>query len=139
MKPIQIVFNPLFDLHSAGTPQYHISNMIDFPYNLKPHIWRPNTDFFETDENFYVRVEVSGMNESEFSLVIDQNHLLINGIRSDNGERKIFHQMEIHYGEFNVIIDIPASIIIDKVEATYMDGILSVVLPKTKPKHVFVK
>jgi HSP20 family protein len=63
---------------------------------------------------------------------------LINGTRIDNEERKAFHQMEIHFGEFNVIVELPPSINIEKVEAYYQDGFLKVILPKATPHQIKV-
>ena len=139
MKSIQIIYSPLFGLLSSETPAYHISNIINYPYSSTPHIWRPNADVFETDGSYVVRVEIAGMDESDFLLTIDPNHLLINGKRIDKEERKAFHQMEIHFGEFNVIVELPPAIDIEKVEAFYLDGFLKVILPKAIPKQIKVK
>jgi HSP20 family protein len=139
MKPIQIIYSPLFGLLTSDIPAYHISNFINYPYSSTPHIWRPNTDVFETEESYIVRVEIAGMDESGFSLTIDPNHLLINGTRNDKEERKAFHQMEIHFGEFNVIVELPPAIDIEKVEANYQDGFLKVILPKATPHKINVK
>jgi HSP20 family protein len=68
MKPIQIIYSPLFGILSSDSPAYHISNIINYPYSSTPHIWRPNTDVFETEDGFIVRVEIAGMDESNFAL-----------------------------------------------------------------------
>jgi HSP20 family protein len=139
MKPIQIIYSPLFGFLSSDIPAYHISNIINYPYSATPHIWRPNTDVFETEESYIVRVEIAGMDESDFSLTIDPNHLLINGVRTDYEARKAFHQMEIHFGEFNVMVELPPAIDIERVEANYQDGFLKVTIPKSTPRKIDVK
>lgn len=103
---------------------------------MRPHLWRPATDVFETEDRYIVRVEVAGMNESDFQISIDQNILTISGVRPDTGERRAFHQMEIHYGEFVTQVELPSNIEREKVEAEYQDGFLRVILPKAQPKQV---
>lgn len=87
-------------------------------------------------EKILVRVEIAGMHEGDFAISIDQNLLNISGVRSDVTERRAFYQMEIPFGEFSTVIEIPAPIDIDSVQAEYKDGFLLVTLPKAKPKEI---
>ncbi len=47
--------------------------------------------------------------------------------------------MEIAFGEFHAEVDLPYQVIADKVEATYRDGFLRVMLPIAQPKHIKVE
>ncbi len=51
--------------------------------SARPHVWRPPTDVFETEDAIIVRVEIAGMLENDFSIVLDGRYLSIRGMRSD--------------------------------------------------------
>jgi HSP20 family protein len=105
----------------------------------RPHAWRPPTDVYETDQALIIRVEVAGMREADFTISLVERTLTIRGIRQDTSERRAYHQMEIAFGEFTTEVELPYSIVSDKVEATYRDGFLRVMLPIAQPKHIQVE
>ena len=111
-------------------PTYLISGIVNWRLTVQPNVWRPPTDLFETEENFVVRVEIAGMRDADFSITLDKQVLSIRGIRPEFPERKAFHQMEIHFGEFVSEVEIPSPVDPDRVEAVYQDGFLRVILPK---------
>jgi len=104
-----------------------------------PQTWRPPTDVFEREDSIIVRVEIAGMNEKDFAISLDQNTLVIRGVRTDTNERRAYHQMEINFGEFINVIDISMPIESDQVQAEYQNGFLWIVLPKAQPKIIKVK
>jgi HSP20 family protein len=110
------------------------------PWRLSsnPRIWRPPTDVYDNGEYFLVRVEVAGMSSSDLLISLDQNNLIIQGIRPDISEKKTYYQMEINFGEFLTDVELPAPIEVDKTEAEYSDGFLTITLPKIKPSHIKV-
>ncbi len=105
----------------------------------RPHAWRPPTDVYETEESLIIRVEVAGMRESDFTVSLVERSLTIRGVRQDTSERRAYHQMEIPFGEFATELELPYTIITDKVEATYHDGFLRITLPIAQPKHIKVE
>ena len=104
----------------------------------RPHVWRPPTDVFETDEAIIVRVEVAGMRESDFSVQLVERSLQIRGTRLDIPERRSYHQLEIPFGEFSTEVDLLVPIASDQIEAVYRDGFLRVTLPKARPQQIKV-
>lgn len=100
----------------------------------RTHKWRPATDVYETDTSYQVRVEIAGMRGSDISVTFERQTLVIQGARIDAGPQKAYHQLEIAYGEFETAIQIPESVEVSKIEASYVDGFLRVELPKLKPK-----
>jgi len=101
--------------------------------------WSPPTDVYETEVNFIVRVEVAGMKDTDFEVAIENNVLMISGNRSDLNERRAYHQMEIRFGKFEIAVEIPIPIEVERSTAEYKDGFVMVQLPKASPKHVEVK
>lgn len=116
---------------------YLNSGIVNWRLTVRPHLWRPSTDVYETEDKFVVRVEIAGMTESDFSISMDQNILTISGVRPDlSGERRAFYQLEISYGEFITQVELPNNIDRESVEAEYQDGFLRVILPKAQPKQI---
>ena len=107
--------------------------------NLHSYTWSPPTDMYETDASFVVRVEVAGMREADFSINMEKNFLVISGVRIDAQERRAYHQMEIRFGEFSTGIELPPGVDINKTDAEYEDGFLTIILPKLKPAVVKIQ
>ena len=99
---------------------------------MRSPAWRPPTDVYESEEAVIVRVEIAGMHETDFSIILDGRYLSIRGVRQDVAERRAYHQMEIRFGEFNVDVEMPAAIDVENVQATYQNGFLKIVLPKVR-------
>ena len=98
-------------------------------------IWRPPTDVYETDSSVVVKVEVAGMDEDDFAITLADRILVIAGTRHDPSAKLGYHQMEILYGEFRTDVYIPETVDVDSIEASYKDGFLLVVLPKSRSHH----
>ncbi|MFN3309813.1 MAG: Hsp20/alpha crystallin family protein [Anaerolineales bacterium] len=113
-----------------------------FPHwylTVRPHVWRPPTDVFETDDALIVRLEVAGMREDDFTILLDGKYLTVQGSRIDTPERRAYHQMEIRFGEFISEIELPFAIDAEKIEAVYQAGFLRIKLPKKAPQHIPIR
>jgi HSP20 family protein len=99
-------------------------------------VWRPPTDVYETEEVLVVRVEIAGMHPADFHISLEGRHLTIQGVRREGGEKRAFHQMEVHFGEFFVQIELPLPVESEGVVASYQDGFLRLVFPKVKPRRI---
>ncbi len=112
---------------------------IGWQVSIHSYAWNPPTDVYETEASFVIRLEVAGMRQSDFSIDVDDNFLIISGVRSESPEHRTYHQMEIRFGEFSSAIEIPAGADVSKAEADYEDGFLNVVMPKIKPTPIIIK
>ena len=108
-------------------------------WQVRSNVWSPPTDEYETENAYVVRVEVAGMNEDDFEVSIENNTLLIAGVRPDAPERRAYHQMEIRFGKFATALGLPGPVDIDHAIAEYKDGFLTVTLPKATPKQIKVE
>jgi HSP20 family protein len=101
--------------------------------------WRPPTDVFELEDRLVVMVEIAGMRDGEFNVVLQDRRLLITGVRRRVVRDRIaFHQMEVRYGEFRTGISLPWPVDREKVAATYKDGFLRVELPRALNQQVHI-
>ena len=112
---------------------------IGWDVNLHSYSWSPPTDVYETDASFVIRMEVAGMREADFTIDVENNFLVIGGVRMESTERRAYHQMEIRFGEFSTSVEVPAGADVSKAEAEYEDGFLNVVLPKIRPTTLNIK
>jgi len=108
-------------------------------WQVLPTVWSPPTDVYETDNEYVVRVEVAGMREADFEVMLEDGHLFINGMRPDILERRAYHQMEIRFGKFSTATSIPGPVDLEKSEAEYKNGFLTVMLPKIKSTNVKIE
>jgi len=94
--------------------------------------WSPPTDVYETEESCVIKLEIAGMRDEDFEVAFENNILMISGNRLDLNERRAYHQMEIRFGKFEIAVELPMVVDIEKATARYQDGFLVVVLPKVK-------
>lgn len=99
-------------------------------WQVRSNIWSPPTDAYETDDSYVVRMEIAGMREEDFEVTLENNTLLIMGLRSDLPERRAYHQMEIRFGKFATAVGLSGPVNVDQARAEYKDGFLTIVLPK---------
>ena len=87
----------------------------------------------ETSNDVVVRVEVPGMKKEDCSISIEGNTLKLSGEKHIEREThdSTYHVMERAYGAFQRSIPLPRNVDIDRAEASYSNGVLTVRLPKT--------
>lgn len=86
----------------------------------------------ETAGEIMVRVEVPGMDKDDCHITIEGSTLYLNGEKRYEREThdSTYHVMERAYGYFQRVIPLPGNVDIDKAEAGYKNGVLTIRLPK---------
>ena len=103
-------------------------------------IWVPPTDVFETEDQIVVQVEVAGVRQSDLTVSLQDRRLIITGTRADpEPSHRAYHQMQVRFGDFGAEVELPAPIDEGRVQASYVDGLLRIVLPKRKPRQIDVQ
>ncbi len=103
------------------------------------NIWQPPTDVFELEDRLVVLVEIAGMHDGEFNVVLQDRRLMISGVRRRAvRERIAYHQMEVRYGEFRTEVSLPWPVDRDSVSATYREGFLRVELPHARNQQIHI-
>jgi len=102
------------------------------PRNREPEThWVPNTDVYVADSGVVIKVELAGMQRENLELVIEGNRLKISGQRGDGcrvGQCK-FLVMEINYGAFESLIELPPGYDLNLAKAAYQNGFLRIDVP----------
>ena len=100
--------------------------------------WQPPIDVYENDSGIVVRVEAAGMRGEDFSISLAGHWLVIAGTRDDSSPKRVYHQMEIRFGEFRAEVYLPWPVEPEGAEASYEDGFLRIYLPRPTVQHVSV-
>jgi HSP20 family protein len=94
--------------------------------------WVPNTDVYVCDSGVVIKVELAGMQRENLELVIEGHRLKISGQRGDGcrttGHCK-FLVMEINYGAFESLIELPPGYDLNLAKAAYQNGFLRIDVP----------
>ena len=106
--------------------------------------WMPAVDIFERGDDLVLRAELPGVNKDELDLRVEGNVLTLHRERKrdDSVSEESYHRVERSYGSFTRSFTLPNTVDATRIEASYRDGILEVVLPKAedaKPKRIEVK
>lgn len=130
---IQREMSDLLDILSSA-PQREGYVSVEFP----PIIVSTNED------NVFVRAELPGIRINDLDVQVVDDVLTIKGERKPvvTAAKITYLRRERNYGTFARSIMLPEKVDVEKVVASYKNGVLTVKLPKaaeTKPKQVVIK
>jgi len=104
----------------------------------------PLINVTEDKDNFYIRAELPGLKPDEVDISVTGDNFSISGerkIESEGGNVR-YHRKEREAGRFSRVVNLPGQIDTEKVEAKSVNGILTVILPKSeasKPRQITIK
>ncbi len=98
--------------------------------------WVPNTDVYSTDNGLVVKVELAGMRNDNLEITVVGNRLRISGNRPDGcrAPKCSFLVMEINYGPFESMLELPPGYDLSQAKATYLNGFLRIDVPLAQPQ-----
>ena len=107
----------------------------DWSFEKKKNLdgnWIPYVDISENEKNVFIITELAGVRKTDLTITLSENQLKITGIK--NRPKEIDDQRQYvkqsTYGKFEKIINISENIIDDKINASFKNGVLKVILPK---------
>ena len=95
-------------------------------------------EVFDRDGHTVVRLEVPGVKMSDIDIIVSDGILTIRGEKKKETEVKEenYYHCETSYGAFHRQLAIPKGIDAEKIEATYDQGVLELVLLKADEAQV---
>ena len=123
------------------------STMEDFmrrPFSMFPMMWpwtgkiteglSPAIDVFEEDGTVVVKAELPGMKKEDINVELSNGILKITGEKKyeEKVEKKNYYRSERSLGYFERRISLPVDTQIDKVKASFKDGLLEIKVPKSE-------
>ena len=93
--------------------------------------WVPNTDVYATDSGLVVKVELAGMRSEHLEITVEGNRMRIAGTRPDGcrAAKCSFLVMEINYGPFESVLELPPGYDLGQAKAAYLNGFLRIDVP----------
>ena len=93
--------------------------------------WIPNTDVYTTDTGLVVKVELAGMKSENLEITVEGHKLRISGSRPDlcRAHKCNFLVMEISYGPFESVLELPPGFDLSQAKAIYVNGFLRIDVP----------
>ena len=132
----------LWELTFSGRAGATFGNLGQTAQNIQ---WCPAVDLYDESERLVVKVELPGMTREQIQINYQDGVLSISGERKsdyEHGKEPDAYRSERAVGKFARDLALPVPIEADQINATYKDGVLAVLLPKSedaKPHKVEVK
>ena len=106
--------------------------------------WAPAVDIFEKEECLVLKAELPGIREKDIDVQVENGILTLRGERmpEEGVSNESYHRVERFYGNFTRTFALPITVDVPKIQASYKDGVLELVLPKAetaKAKRIEIK
>lgn len=100
-------------------------------------VWVPPMDVAERADAYLMYIELPGVDPSQVELHFEQNVLSIRGSKGSSFDPKADGELRLHArervnGSFERNVRLPEFVDGDHIEATFRNGLLSVVVPKAQ-------
>lgn len=107
-------------------------------------MWKPSADITETEDVYIVHAELPGVSKDDVRITVLDNELTITGEKAhvDTDEAKYYRQKENRYGSFKRRFSLPPKVALDKIDAEFRDGLLTLTIPKpeeSKPREISIE
>lgn len=94
--------------------------------------YSPDVDVIEEDDDVRIHVEVPGMTPDDLAVTITQDTVVVRGEKKrEEIEGKGVHCAERCYGPFRRVISLPVDVDREKADASFKNGVLTIVVPKS--------
>jgi HSP20 family protein len=107
--------------------------------------WVPPLDVFESTDKYVVAVELPGIEPGDVEVAVEDSTLTIKGQRDffyKDAADDAFRRIERRYGQFTRTLTLPSTADVEKVDAKFDKGVLTIEVPKreeAKPRKITVK
>jgi len=114
------------------------------PARLRSAPGYPAINIWRNDDGLFLHAEMPGIRVEDIEININANELTLTGQRSmdELPEGAVYLRRERNFGKFSRSIQLPFAVNVDKVQASFKDGVLNIALPKAeaeKPKKIAIK
>ena len=94
----------------------------------------PLANISETISEYSISLDIPGLSKKDIQIAFEDSLLKISGERKLNDIKNDSSQLcsELNYGKFIRLIKLPSDVVVDKVNAKYSNGVLNIILPKSK-------
>ena len=97
--------------------------------------WAPSVDIEEAEDNYVIKADLPGVDKKDIDVKMENGVISIRGEKQtekETGKGTRRHRSERFHGTFARSFTLPDAVKDDKVDASYRDGVLSLVIPKAE-------
>jgi HSP20 family protein len=108
----------------------------------------PSVNITENKNDYHVALAAPGLKKADFTIDVEGNMLTVSSRTEESKEEKDsrYTRKEYSYSSFSRSFTLPDDVVKDKIEASYEDGLLNIILPKDEgarkaslSKHIAIK
>jgi HSP20 family protein len=140
----------LFDETERGFWRFPFGGSV---FDVEP-LWRrpmtlgnaPAVDIAEKENSYEITAEIPGLDASNLEIKLTNGTLTIKGEKKEEKEekKKDYYLSERRFGSFQRSFQVPEGVDVEKIDASFKNGVLTITLPKTadalkKEKKIAVK
>jgi HSP20 family protein len=99
--------------------------------------WAPPVDLLEREDSLVLRADLPGLGEDDVQIEMRDNVLTIAGERNAEHEDKQngYYRIERAFGRFSRSLQLPEGVDADRIQASFDNGVLEVVIPKPEARQ----
>ena len=107
--------------------------------------WAPSCDIEEEADKYVIKADLPGVDKKDIDVKLENGVISIRGEKhteKETGKGTKRHRTERFHGTFARSFTLPDAVQDERVDASYKDGVLSLVIPKAeeaKPKSIDIK
>jgi HSP20 family protein len=104
--------------------------------------WFPPVDLYDNNDTLTIKAELPGLKKEDIGISLQDGVLVLSGERRDTRNRPTEPASERDLCRFQRSISLPYKVNAGAIKASYVDGILTVELPKAeeaKPKQIKIE
>jgi len=95
----------------------------------------PRTDILESDRDYELVMELAGMDKDDVNIKVEDQVLIVSGGQEkaeDEQDNRRYRRMERGCGSFERRFRLPREVEVDKIEAEFDKGLLTIRVPKSE-------
>jgi HSP20 family protein len=134
-------WDPFREIEDLSTRMNRLFGLMQAPANGERELlgamdWSPSCDISETGTEYRIHAELPKVKKEDVRVTLEENVLTIQGERREEKEEKDVkvHRKEMAYGHFLRRFTMPDDADPTKVDATFKDGMLNVVIGRSKAR-----
>ncbi len=125
-------FDSLFPTNSRMDFPTFFNDVFDNLLKEDKVSWMPAVNIIERENDFKIDLAVPGLDKKDFNIEVENDMLVVSGERKEEKveEKDKVTKREFHYGSFKRSFTLPEIADVEKINASYNNGVLSVSIAK---------
>jgi HSP20 family protein len=136
-------WDPLREAASMHTELSRVMNGLFEGNGRQAQAWVPMMDVWETEDSVHYAFDLPGLAQDAIEVEVEDGALTVSATRTREQKQDAgtFQRFERRFGTFSRTIGLPAGVSEDAINASYVNGVLEISVPKPeqpKPKRIEV-